>query len=78
VRWPRRHFTVVVLTNRDAPEPYALALQIARLYLPDADGTARRRQRHGTRSEPAAAAGAQAVMARPVAQGRRFVRLLGD
>jgi hypothetical protein len=37
VRWPRRHFTVVVLTNRDAPEPYALALRIARLYLPDAD-----------------------------------------
>ena len=37
VRWPRRHFTVIVLTNRDAPEPYALALQIAKLYLPDAD-----------------------------------------
>ncbi len=37
VRWPQRHFTVVVLTNRDAPEPYALALQIAKLYLPDAD-----------------------------------------
>jgi len=36
VRWPRRHFTVIVLTNRDAPEPYALALDIARLYLPKA------------------------------------------
>jgi CubicO group peptidase (beta-lactamase class C family) len=37
VRWPRRHFTVIVLTNRDAPEPYDTALAIARLYLPDAD-----------------------------------------
>jgi CubicO group peptidase (beta-lactamase class C family) len=37
VRYPRRHFTVVVLTNRDAPEPYDLALAIAKLYLPDAD-----------------------------------------
>jgi CubicO group peptidase (beta-lactamase class C family) len=26
-----------VLTNRDAPEPYALALAIAKLYLPEAD-----------------------------------------
>jgi CubicO group peptidase (beta-lactamase class C family) len=34
VRWPRRHFTVIVLTNRDEPEPYPLALAIARLYLP--------------------------------------------
>ena len=37
VRYPRRHFTVIVLTNRDAPEPYDLALAIAKLYLPDAD-----------------------------------------
>jgi CubicO group peptidase (beta-lactamase class C family) len=37
IRWPRRHFSVIVLTNRDAPEPYALALAIAKLYLPDAD-----------------------------------------
>jgi CubicO group peptidase (beta-lactamase class C family) len=37
VRWPRRHFTVIVLTNRDAPEPYPLALAIARLYLPEAE-----------------------------------------
>jgi CubicO group peptidase (beta-lactamase class C family) len=37
VRWPRRHFTVIVLTNRDAPEPYDTALAIARLYFPDAD-----------------------------------------
>jgi CubicO group peptidase (beta-lactamase class C family) len=37
VRFPRRHFTVIVLSNRDAPEPYPLALAIAKLYLPDAD-----------------------------------------
>ena len=37
VRWPARHFTVILLTNRDAPEPYALALAIAKLYLPEAD-----------------------------------------
>ena len=37
VRWPARHFTVIVLTNRDAPEPYPLALAIAKLYMPDAD-----------------------------------------
>jgi len=37
VRYPRRHFSVIVLTNRDAPEPYPLALAIAKLYLPDAD-----------------------------------------
>ncbi|MGN7727072.1 serine hydrolase domain-containing protein [Luteimonas sp. 22616] len=35
VRWPKRHFTVVVLTNRNDPEPYRLALKIAELYLPD-------------------------------------------
>jgi CubicO group peptidase (beta-lactamase class C family) len=29
VRYPKRHATVVVLTNRNEPEPYALALQIA-------------------------------------------------
>jgi len=37
IRYPRRHFTVIVLSNRDAPEPYALALAIAKIYLPDAD-----------------------------------------
>ena len=36
VRFPRRHFTVIVLSNRDAPEPYDTALAIARLYFPDA------------------------------------------
>jgi CubicO group peptidase (beta-lactamase class C family) len=34
VRWPRRHLTVVVLTNRNDPEPYRLALEIADLFLP--------------------------------------------
>jgi CubicO group peptidase (beta-lactamase class C family) len=29
VRYPKRHMTVVVLTNRNEPEPYPLALQIA-------------------------------------------------
>jgi len=39
VRWPRRHFTVMVLTNRNDPEPYTLALAIAALYVPDAAAT---------------------------------------
>jgi CubicO group peptidase (beta-lactamase class C family) len=39
VRWPKRHFTVVVLTNRNDPEPYRLALEIAGLYLPKASRT---------------------------------------
>jgi CubicO group peptidase (beta-lactamase class C family) len=30
VRYPKRHLTVVVLTNRNEPEPYALALEIAK------------------------------------------------
>ena len=33
VRWPQRRLTVVVLTNRNDPEPYPLALQIARLFM---------------------------------------------
>jgi CubicO group peptidase (beta-lactamase class C family) len=33
VRYPKRHFTVIVLTNRDDPEPYRMALEIAQLYL---------------------------------------------
>lgn len=36
VRWPGRHLTVVVLTNRNDPEPYTLALSIATLFYPDA------------------------------------------
>jgi CubicO group peptidase (beta-lactamase class C family) len=30
VRYPKKHLTVVVLTNRNDPEPYRLALEIAR------------------------------------------------
>jgi len=37
VRFPSHRFTVIVLTNRDEPEPYFLALAIAKLYLPGAD-----------------------------------------
>jgi CubicO group peptidase (beta-lactamase class C family) len=37
VRWPSHHFSVIVLTNRDEPEPYPLALAIAKLYRPDAE-----------------------------------------
>ena len=32
VRWPKQRLTVVVLTNRNAPEPYPLALEIAAPY----------------------------------------------
>ncbi len=39
VRWPQRHFTVIVLTNRNDPEPYTLALAIAQACLPDVDLT---------------------------------------
>ncbi|MGV8931590.1 MAG: serine hydrolase domain-containing protein [Luteimonas sp.] len=35
VRWPQRHLTVIVLSNRNDPEPYRLALKIADLYLPN-------------------------------------------
>jgi CubicO group peptidase (beta-lactamase class C family) len=37
VRYPKRCFTVIVLTNRDGPEPYPIALAIAKLYFPNAD-----------------------------------------
>jgi len=33
VRYPQRHFTVIILTNRDGPEPYPLALKIAHRFL---------------------------------------------
>jgi CubicO group peptidase (beta-lactamase class C family) len=33
VRYPRKALTVVLLTNRNDPEPYRTALEIARLYL---------------------------------------------
>jgi hypothetical protein len=31
VRWPARRLTVIVLTNRNAPEPYPLALRLAEI-----------------------------------------------
>jgi CubicO group peptidase (beta-lactamase class C family) len=34
VRWPRCRLTVVILTNRNAPEPYRLALRIAKVVTP--------------------------------------------
>jgi CubicO group peptidase (beta-lactamase class C family)/microsomal dipeptidase-like Zn-dependent dipeptidase len=33
IRYPERNLTVIVLTNRNDPEPYATALSIARLFL---------------------------------------------
>jgi len=33
VRWPQRHLTVIVLTNRDDPEPYRTALLIGRAFM---------------------------------------------
>lgn len=36
VRWPQRRLSIAVLSNRNDPEPYRLALKIAELYLPDA------------------------------------------
>jgi CubicO group peptidase (beta-lactamase class C family) len=39
VRYPSRHFTVIVLTNRNDPEPYTTALAIAKLFIPNADQT---------------------------------------
>ncbi len=36
VRWPQRRLTVVLLSNRNDPEPYRTALAIGALFLPDA------------------------------------------
>ncbi len=33
VRWPGQHFTIILLSNRNDPEPYQTALAIAKLYL---------------------------------------------
>ena len=33
VRFPDERLTVVILTNRDRPQPYEMALAIAELYL---------------------------------------------
>jgi CubicO group peptidase (beta-lactamase class C family) len=37
VRYPKRGMTVIVLTNRNDPEPYRTALAIAQLFLPGAN-----------------------------------------
>ncbi len=34
VRWPKQHFSVILLSNRNDPEPYQTALAIARIYQP--------------------------------------------
>jgi len=34
VRYPERHMTVIILTNRDDPEPYETALEIGKLFIP--------------------------------------------
>ena len=36
IRYPERKLTVIVLTNRNDPEPYSTALAIAQLFLPGA------------------------------------------
>jgi CubicO group peptidase (beta-lactamase class C family) len=36
VRWPKQRLTVVVLSNRNEPTPYDLAISIGRLFLADA------------------------------------------
>ena len=47
VRYPERHATVVVLTNRDGPEPYRTALAIGRIVLrADARATSDEDWRH--------------------------------
>ena len=35
VRYPQRHLSVIILSNRNDPEPYRMALAIARLFLGD-------------------------------------------
>lgn len=37
VRFPKHRFTVVILTNRNDPEPYTTALAVAKLFIPEAD-----------------------------------------
>jgi CubicO group peptidase (beta-lactamase class C family) len=34
LRWPNRRLTIIVLTNRNDPEPYRMALRIAEAFLP--------------------------------------------
>jgi CubicO group peptidase (beta-lactamase class C family) len=51
VRFPQHRLTVVVLTNRDDPEPYFLALAIAKIYLPSADAVHAARSATGPDSD---------------------------
>ena len=34
IRWPLRHMTVIILSNRNDPQPYPTALTIGKLFLP--------------------------------------------
>ncbi|MEO6800362.1 MAG: serine hydrolase domain-containing protein [Rhodanobacter sp.] len=34
VRWPKQHFTIILLSNRNEPEPYQTVLKIARSFQP--------------------------------------------
>jgi CubicO group peptidase (beta-lactamase class C family) len=34
IRWPKQHVTVVILSNRNDPQPYPVALTIGKLFLP--------------------------------------------
>ena len=33
VRWPKQHLTVILLSNRNEPEPYQTVLKIAQPFL---------------------------------------------
>jgi hypothetical protein len=33
VRWPKQHLTIILLSNRNEPEPYRTVLAIAQRYL---------------------------------------------
>ena len=35
IRWPKQRLTVVLLSNRNEPEPYQTALKIGALFLAD-------------------------------------------
>ncbi len=41
VRWPKQHLTVVVLSNRNDPTPFDLAVSIGRLFMDDANAEPR-------------------------------------
>jgi CubicO group peptidase (beta-lactamase class C family) len=75
VRYPQRHFSVIVLTNRDAPEPYPLALAIAKLYVPDADTGGAAGGAAGP--DPRATVAGQRAVARAAAAGRMTNTLPG-